>query len=215
MSETDAFLCPLCQLKTGQPYFEDHRQYFYCPECALVFVPPTQFISAEEEKVIYELHENSAEDTGYRHFLMRMARPLLERLKPASQGLDFGSGPGPVLATLFNEAGHSVENYDLFFAHKPQLLAQQYDFITATEVVEHLHHPRQTLERLWTCLKPQGILGIMTKRVIDQDAFSRWHYKNDITHVCFFSEDSFQWLAQHWQATLVIPEKDVVLLIKQ
>ncbi len=94
------------------------------------------------------------------------------------------------------------------------LLQQQYDFIVASEVVEHLHYPRQELDRLWSCLKPNGLLGIMTKRVIDQEAFSRWHYKSDPTHVCFFSTETFRWLADHWRATLTFPDKDVVLFTK-
>ena len=76
--------------------------------------------------------------------------------------------------------------YDLFYAPDTQFLQRQYDFIAASEVVEHLHHPRRELERLWSCLKPNGVLGIMTKRVIDQAAFSHWYYKSDLTHVCFF-----------------------------
>jgi hypothetical protein len=38
------------------------------------------------------------------------------------------------------------------------------------------------LERLWGCLRDGGRLGIMTKLVPNQDLFSEWHYKNDLTH---------------------------------
>ena len=107
-----------------------------------------------------------------------------------------------------------MEIYDHFYAPDTQPLKRSYDFITASEVVEHLHKPRQELERLWSCLKPNGSLGIMTKRVIDQQAFSTWHYKNDQTHVCFFSIETFQWFANHWGATLTEPEKDVVIFTK-
>jgi len=70
------------------------------------------------------------------------------------------------------------------------------------------------LDRLWSCLKPSGVLGIMTKRVIDQEAFSRWHYKDDLTHVCFYSTETFQWLAAQWHATVTFSGNDVVLLMK-
>ena len=115
---------------------------------------------------------------------------------------------------MFQEAGHSMEIYDPFYAPDIKPLQQQYDFITASEVVEHLHHPRRELDRLWSCLKPNGSLGIMTKRVIDREAFSRWHYKDDPTHVCFNSIETFRWLAAHWRATLTVPENDVVLFMK-
>ena len=68
-------------------------------------------------------------------------------------------------------------------------LNASYDFICATEVVEHLHRPGQDLERLWSLLRPGGWMGIMTKLVRDRASFDTWHYKNDPTHVCFFSEE--------------------------
>ncbi len=105
--------------------------------------------------------------------------------------------------------------YDPFFAPDDSTLTNEtYDFITASEVVEHLHHPKQTFEILWACLKPGGLLGIMTKQVIDLPMFSQWHYKQDPTHVCFFSKDTFAWLAHHWQAEYRIIGKDVVLFSK-
>lgn len=206
--------CPLCQTADAELFFQDKRDYYQCSECALVFVPPQQFISPEKEKAIYDLHENSTTDPGYRNFLKRFLKPVAKKLPPQSQGLDFGSGPGPLLAIMFEELGHNMVNYDCFYAPDIKLLKQQYDFITATEVIEHLHHPQQELQRLWHCLKGAGILGIMTKRVLNQQAFSHWHYKNDPTHVCFFSVETFQWLASLWQAKLIIAEKDVVIFIK-
>jgi len=206
--------CPLCRSPEGRPFYQDSREYFRCSICTLVFVLPYQFLSPKEEKSVYDLHENSSDDPGYRRFLARLFGPLAKRLAPNSCGLDFGSGPGPTLSVMFEEAGHSMEIYDPFYASKITLLQQQYDFIVASEVVEHLHYPRQELDRLWSCLKPNGLLGIMTKRVIDREAFSRWHYKNDPTHVCFFSTETFRWLANNWRSRLTILKKDVVLFTK-
>jgi len=207
-------ICPLCRISEGTAFYQDSRTYFRCPKCQLVFVLSDQFLSPQDEKSQYDFHENSADDPGYRRFLGRLFTPLSQQLHPNSHGLDFGSGPGPTLSVMFEEAGHSMAIYDPFYSPDTQPLQQQYDFITATEVVEHLHHPRQELDRLWSCLLPNGSLGIMTKRVIDQEAFSRWHYKNDPTHVCFYAIETFEWLAAHWNATLTVPEKDVVIFIK-
>ena len=206
--------CPLCEASEGIPFYQDIREYFRCPGCSLIFVLPHQFLSPEVEKATYDDHENSAEDPRYRRFLGRLFTPLSQRLAPGSDGLDFGSGPGPTLSVMFEEAGHSMEIYDPFYAPEITPLQQQYDFITASEVVEHLHHPRRELDRLWSCLKPSGSLGIMTKRVTDQNAFSKWHYKDDRTHVSFFSIETFRWLANYWHAKLTVPEKDVVLFAK-
>lgn len=210
-------MCPLCTgYNINKAYHRDNRRSFYsCETCYLVFVPPEQFLSAEEEKAAYDHHQNSPNDQGYRKFLSRLFTPMNERLGAGSHGLDFGSGPGPTLSLMFEEAGHSVAIYDYFYADDQSVLQPSYDFITASEVVEHLHQPKEVLERLWNILKPGGILGIMTKRVLNREAFAKWHYKNDLTHVCFFSEPTFQWLADQWHAELTIVGNDVVLLKKK
>ena len=211
----DTFIeCPLCQVSEGAHFYEDHRVYFRCPTCLLVYVPPQQFLSAQEEKAVYDQHQNSPHDSGYRRFLGRLFEPMSQRLPLNSRGLDFGSGPGPTLSVMFEEAGHTMEIYDPFYSPDIIPLQQQYDFITATEVLEHLHHPRREMDRLWSCLKLNGSLGIMTKRVLDREAFSSWHYKNDPTHVCFYSIETFQWLANDWCATLTVLGNDVVVFTK-
>ena len=43
--------------------------------------------------------------------------------------------------------------YDPFFFPDRTRLSRRYDFITATEVVEHLHRPGEELERLWAMLR--------------------------------------------------------------
>lgn len=206
--------CRLCQLTNGEFFYEESRVYYRCPVCRLVYVLPNQYLSPEKEKAVYDQHQNSPDDVNYRRFLERLFLPVSERLTPASSGFDFGSGPGPTLSVMFEEAGHTMTIYDPFYAPNAAAFQQQYDFITASEVFEHLHQPRQELDRLWSCLKPGGVLGIMTKRVIDRAAFSNWHYKNDPTHVCFASLETFEWSAQYWQATLTIAGDDVVLFTK-
>ena len=105
-----------------------------------------------------------------------------------------------------------MEIFDKFYASDEQVFNQKYDFITATEVVEHLRNPQKELERLWGCLKEGGCLGIMTKLALGLEEFKNWHYKNDMTHICFFSKETFQWLADQWNADISFVEKDVILL---
>ena len=204
--------CPLCGLSEHRHYHSDKkRDYLQCSRCELVFTPANFYLSPEQERAEYEKHENSSADLGYRRFLSRLSAPLSNRLTSGASGLDFGCGPGPALADMMAEQGFTMENYDPFFANKPKLLSKQYDFVCATEVVEHLHQPQQVFEQLFKCLKPNGLLGIMTKRVISQAAFSRWHYKNDPTHVCFYSVASFEFIADKFKAKLSIEGDDVVI----
>ena len=206
--------CRLCERPEGKLFHEDGRRYFRCCDCGLVFVDPEYFLDGDRERAVYDQHQNSPGDAGYRRFLSRLYEPVVSRLAPGSRGFDFGSGPGPTLSVMFEEAGHHVSLFDPFYANDPTVFDQQYQFITASEVFEHLCHPRMELDRLWRCLEPGGVLGVMTKRVRDQDAFSRWHYKNDPTHVCFFSLKTFEWLEEHWAARLEVVADDVVVFEK-
>lgn len=210
-----AIACPLCE-STGSALFsrDRAREYLRCGRCHLVFVPPQFRLAPGEEKAEYDLHQNDPGDSGYRAFLNRLCEPLLARLAPAARGLDFGCGPGPALALMLQEQGHTVCCYDPFYAPDKCVLDHSYEFICATEVVEHLYEPGSELARLWRLLEPGGILGVMTKLVIDADAFSRWHYKNDPTHVCFFSRDSWTWWASGRGIEAEFIGQDVILLQK-
>lgn len=180
----------------------------------LVFVPRSYHLRPAEEKSHYDQHQNDPQDTAYRDFLGRLLTPMLERLESGAEGLDFGSGPGPTLWLMFHEAGYSVRNYDLFYNPDRSVLDRQYEFVTATEVVEHLADPATSLALLWGCVKPGGWLGLMTKMVLDADAFGRWHYKNDPTHISFFSRDTFAWLGRCWQSRPHFFGNDVILFRK-
>ena len=186
----------------------------HCKNCNLVFVPSAYFLSEEDEKSRYDQHHNSPHDPGYRQFLNRIFKPLHKVLSPASQGLDFGSGTGPTLSLMLEEAGHDVDIYDYYFTKDLSVFEKQYDFITATEVVEHLRDPKMELDRLWACLKTGGTLGLMTKLLLNYDAFTRWHYKTDPTHICFYSRETFEWLAAQWGVTVDFVDKDVILFRK-
>ena len=120
----------------------------------MVFVPLSQHLSFAEEKAIYDLHENHLDDPGYRQFLSRLATPLQSKLPPAAIGLDYGCGPGPMLARMLTEHGHQVELFDPFYANHPQVLQDHYDFVTCTEVAEHFRQPAKEFEALFALLKP-------------------------------------------------------------
>ncbi len=207
--------CSLCHCMALEPFWADRRrEYLRCRQCHLIQVPPAWHLTPEQEKAHYDLHENAPGDAGYRRFLSRTLNPVCARLAEGARGLDFGCGPGPTLSLMFRERGHDCAEYDLYYAPHESLLDQQWDFITATEVVEHLSAPGQVLDRLWSRLNPGGVLAIMTKRALDAQRFANWHYKNDPTHICFFHRDTFLWLARQWQAGLEFHGDDVVLLTR-
>jgi SAM-dependent methyltransferase len=215
IKRTIVIQCPLCHQHGSKAFYSDHRrEYRRCPTCALVFVPRSFHLDADQERAEYDQHQNSPEDEGYRRFLSRLSVPLMERLASGSSGLDFGCGPGPTLSVMLEAAGHRVALYDSFYRPDESLLAGCYDFITLTEVIEHLHHPRRELARLAAILKPGGWLGIMTQQVIDQERFRTWRYKDDLTHVCFYSPQTFAWTAEWLQLSLALIGNDVILMQK-
>lgn len=209
------YSCPLCLSHDSFNFFSDRqRDYQRCRNCQLVFVPAHQHLSLQDEKALYDLHQNQLDDLGYRQFLSRLAEPMLTRLKGPAQGLDYGCGPGPLLAKLFMEQGHRMQVFDPFYAPNTEHLQSRYDFVTCTEVIEHFRQPHIDLERLFALLQPNGLLGIMTKLVIDADAFSRWHYKNDLSHISFFCRETLHWLAIKYRCRLEIIGKDAMIFTR-
>ena len=103
---------------------------------------------------------------------------------------------------------------NLYYYPNKQALHQQYDFVTATEVIEHLFTPNLVWQQWLDMLKPGGWLGVMTKLVKDVDAFASWHYRHDPTHVVFFSRETFEFLANRDQLQLEFIGNDVMLLKK-
>lgn len=208
--------CPLCLQAHSQLFSRDaQREYWQCQHCWLVFVNRQQLLSPEAEKQHYQLHNNDLNDEGYRRFLERLTQPLLAELGSQSQqGLDFGCGPGPLLAAMLREAGHQMWLWDPFFAPNPEVLNQQYDFISCTEAIEHFVKPALEWQRWMTMLRPSGVLAIMTSYYPTAEQFGQWHYKRDPTHISFFQAATFHYLAQRDQLTVSFPAKDVVILRK-
>lgn len=207
--------CTLCEEKAASHFHStDSYDYLHCQNCDLIFVKPGQRLDSDEEKKRYDYHENDPDDVHYREFLNQLFLPLSKKLKQPGVGLDFGSGPGPALNVMFEEAGHKMKIYDPFYADDPGVFNQQYDFITSTETAEHLFYPRKEFEKMWACLKPGGFLGIMTKMVQNISQFPGWHYMRDDTHVTFYSKKTFNWLAAHWKASVNFDGTRVIIFEK-
>lgn len=207
--------CPLCHSENTSFYYEgEAREYHSCSKCGLVFVPRVFFITYEAEKAKYDKHTNFPDDLVYQDYLKQIMGPVLNRISEGACGLDFGSGPGPTLSKMFESRGFQTDIYDAFYAPNEDVFSKTYDFVTACEVVEHLHNPQIELDRLFNLLKPDGVLAIKTQFLPLKDEFSDWYYKRDLTHVCFFSEQSFKFLADSWKVEMVFYKPNVVVFIK-
>jgi hypothetical protein len=193
----------------------DELHYWRCPQCFATFLESTQLPDIEAERSRYLLHKNSPHDSGYRAFLDRLAEPLVKKLHPGDNGLDFGCGDGSVLGLMLTEKGYTVCYYDPFFRPDVSVLNRTYDFIACCEVVEHFHQPAYEFARLNSMLNPNGWLGIMTCFQTDDSEFANWYYRKDLTHVVFYREETFKYIASQFGWNCEVPVKDVVLMQKR
>jgi len=201
--------CPVCEAPCSRSLMTvQARHYWRCAVCVATFLDPAQRLSSRAERDYYLTHRNDPADAGYRRFLARLADPLLQRLPADSTGLDFGCGPGPALAAMLREAGHTMAVYDPYFFPDEQVLAAQYDFITCTEVIEHLHRPAQVFRQLGTLLRPGGWLALMTRIQTDDARFAQWHYRRDPTHIVFYREATLRHVAARlgWDCEIRCPD---------
>lgn len=216
-----SMLCPLCNSRAYAFLPTKQRAFYRCEHCDLVFADPTSHLPLSAEQDIYDLHQNDPSDSGYRQFLMRLVEPLVQYLGRSAthyqdqftEVLDFGCGPGPAMGELLEPYGLSVCNYDPIYQPNDALLQKQFDVITCTEVVEHFNQPLDSWQQLFDCLSAKGTLGVMTS-LFTRDtpaAFNAWQYKNDPTHVSFYTPKTIAWLSDYFKVTATIVSQRVIL----
>ena len=199
--------CLLCESTTVAPFKvlqKPEKSYFHCAQCDLIFMNPEERLTPAEEKARYDHHQNES-SAGYLEFLTPLIRDVdqLVKSKGRSPGdlttLDFGCGPTAFLGSQFFAKGYKSYSYDIYYYPDQEQLRRTYDVITSTEVWEHLYQPKQEIERQLRMLKSGGILGVMTSAHKGEAAFHSWHYRRDLTHVCFYSEQTMKWLAETYK----------------
>ncbi len=206
--------CPLCSTPSTTIYFTDtFRDYHQCPHCQLVYADSRSYLDPLEEKSRYDLHNNDPMDLRYRKFLSRVFDPVKALISADAAGLDFGAGPGPTLSLMFEETGHDMEIFDLFYANHPEVLKpKSFDFVTCTEVIEHVQDAKHLVPKLLGLLKEGAPLAFMTKLCTGLEQFKNWHYKKDPTHICFYSIETFEYIANTFNCDLQFHGDDVIIL---
>lgn len=203
--------CPLCHSK-GKEFYSP--QFQKCSGCQSVFKLKEYFISPIEEQTRYEEHNNDITDEGYQDFVNPMVTKILENHDLKEDWLDFGAGTGPVISYLLWQKWYKPKLYDPYFHNHPELLRATYDYIIACEVVEHFYNPRAEFKLLYNLLKPNGKLYIMTDMYSPEIDFNAWYYKNDKTHVFFYSHQAFIWIQQAWPWKSYSRNKRCIILEK-
>ena len=189
--------CPLCA-STGELIGNfARRTYYRCGNCKSIFLAIQDRLSPEREKHRYELHNNDVEDPRYQRFVSPLVDIICSRHEKAESGLDFGAGPGPVIAKMLRERSYTIELYDPFFHPDEMLLKKTYDYIICCEVIEHFYNPAESFALMKSLMKPNGKLYCRTVLLDDNIHFPTWHYKNDETHTFFYHRETLQWIGRH------------------
>ncbi|HAD47230.1 MAG TPA: 2-polyprenyl-3-methyl-5-hydroxy-6-metoxy-1,4-benzoquinol methylase, partial [Idiomarina sp.] len=68
-------------------------------------------------------------------------------------------------------------------------------------------------QQLFSLIKPASWLAVMTSlnELKTTASFKNWNYKNDPTHVSFYSRQTINWLAERYQADYEIVNGRVIL----
>lgn len=191
--------CPLCgnpsillREITKRPTF-----YGFCPTCKGIFIEHDSLLSPSEELAQYETHNNDVEDPRYQNFVSPLVELVASKQQTKDRGLDFGAGPGPVTTKLLEDRGYQLNLYDPYFYPDKSALQSPYDFIVCCEVIEHFYEPYQSFTQLSNLLAEGGRLYCRTSLIPDDIEFSRWHYKNESTHVFFYHRETITWIAEN------------------
>ncbi len=192
-------LCSLCN-HTAEFFGNfQNRNYNRCTNCTSVFLDTEDLPSPTAEENRYKKHNNLIDNNGYLEFL----KPLIDAIhiahKKTEKGLDFGSGPNPVLSLLLQEKGFLIHPYDLYFSNNIKALETGYDYIICCEVMEHFHKPNEEFQTLYRLLNQGGSLYCKTKLYNSKIDFENWWYKNDFTHTFFYSKKALEYIKSHFK----------------
>ncbi len=205
-------LCPLCEGTTDTLYSEiADRKYYKCPLCDGVFMGSDFLPNRTEEIDRYMEHNNDVYDERYRNFVNPIVDAILRDFPKNSKGLDFGAGTGPVISQILREQGYEIVQYDPFFHPYESLFNQEYDYIVACEVIEHFHYPASEFSMLRDSLKANGKLYCKTSVLQPDQNFESWYYKDDPTHVFFYSFKTLERIKKVFDFKKLIVKENLII----
>jgi len=190
--------CHICT-KSTESFVHEKTDitYYHCKACEYIFKSPEYHQDLTVQKERYNLHENDAEDEGYQAYFQRFLDFILPLVGKPNTALDFGCGRSSLLASLLEKERVHCDYYDPIY--HPDILNddKKYELIVSTEVFEHLHQPREVFESLLKRLEEDGYLALQTQfHPNDVEAFKKWYYHQDPTHIVFFTAQTFRVLCE-------------------
>ena len=215
--------CSLCESKNLLELTHTQissRKFYGCKHCDLIFVPELQHPSLGQEISRYKNHQNQEFNDGYTSFLSQIVNPVYELIlkdRKVKRILDYGCGEGQALSKILAQKNIKVTNYDPYFHVNEKVFSEKWDLIFSTEVWEHFRNPKIEIEKLLRIIDQNGSCAVMTQLhpgIQNSDFFQEWWYVRDLTHLCFYSEKTFQYLAQRYKLNIQLIESPVVIFDK-
>jgi len=99
-----------------------------------------------------------------------------------------------------------------------ELPVKKFDVIISIEAFEHIPNPAETISRLVEFLDDDGFIFLTTalsnRSMSNLRYFPYWIYQQDRTHIGFFHERTFEWLAAKLNLDLFVAHYDLIVLHK-
>lgn len=186
--------CSLCGNKTI--FFIEHkeRSFHKCNHCGCILLDAKHYLVFNDEKHRYDKHSDNIEDKGYQQFVSPIIDAVTANYIPTNKGLDYGCGKTAIIETLLQRKQYNIVGYDPIYFPDQELLTAHYNYITCCEVVEHFYNPKLEFDKLEKLLQPEGKLYLKTNLYKDTIDFKGWWYKNDPTHVIFYTKKSMEFI---------------------
>lgn len=206
--------CRMCENELN--HFDDarNRNYLYCDVCHSIQLNVKDFISSDQEFARYKTHHNDVNDIRYQNFVMPLVNKITSLAEKNSIGLDFGAGSGPVITKLLNDLGYQLDLYDPYFHPHLEIFSKTYDYIVSCEVIEHFNYPKKDFDILYSLLKSGGHLILKTNLYNKTIDFQKWWYKNDETHVIFYTKETFEYIKDKYNFQTLEITDDYIYLKK-
>ena len=147
-----------------------------------------------DEKQRHDKHSDDIEDQGYQKFVSPIITAVENGYQTNDIGLDYGCGKTAIIQELLQRKHYNIVGYDPIYLPDETVFKSRYNYITCCEVIEHFYSPSNEFNKLATLLLPSGKLFLKTYLYNDTINFENWWYKNDPTHVFFYTEQTLEYI---------------------